>query len=78
MNAVYFRNWDQALFFLEHDVPVAYTAPDSNTVRTLLDEVVRKSKSYQESPGKGFDEFLAALDAKEKTPAAAGISKTAH
>lgn len=67
MNAVYFKNWDQASFFLEHDVPIKYTAPDSNTVHTLLDEVVRKSKSYQESPGKGFEEFVAALDAKAKT-----------
>lgn len=66
MNAVYFKNWDQALFFLEHDVPIKYTAPDSNTVRTLLDEVVRKAKSYQESPGEGFEKFVAALDAKTK------------
>ncbi|MEP6779916.1 MAG: ankyrin repeat domain-containing protein [Gemmatimonadaceae bacterium] len=66
MNAVYFKNWDEASFFLEHDVPVKYTAPDSNTVRTLLDEAVRKAKSYQESPGDGYEAFLAALDAKTK------------
>ena len=65
MNAVYFKKWASAKFFLEHNVSADYVAPDSNSVRTLLDAVVKSASNYHETPGEGYEDFVAALNAKE-------------
>ncbi len=36
MTAVYMKNWESAVFLLEHGVPAAYTAPDGTSAATLL------------------------------------------
>jgi hypothetical protein len=50
MNAVYLREWEWALYFLEQGVPAGYKSEDGSTALSILEERVR------EEPGSGQGE----------------------
>ncbi len=50
MNAISFRSWDTALFFLEHGVRVDPVAPDGQSAATLLAEYERESGGADADP----------------------------
>lgn len=61
MNAVYMKAWAEALFFLQHGVPVDYTAPDGNSVTTILNEVDPPGSTYHGAEDAAHAAFRAAL-----------------
>lgn len=61
MHAAQQRSWDLALFFLQHGVPVDYTAPDGRSLRTILAEVDPPGSSYSGDDQTHHVAFIAAL-----------------
>jgi len=70
MNAAYMQDWDLALYFLDHDVPPDYKAPDGNTLASILADRAARYVDYRETTPPGYVALQAALQAK--APAQAG------
>ncbi len=61
MQATAQRSWDLALFFLQHGVPPDHTAPDGQSLRTILAEVDPPGSSYAGDDETNHAAFLKAL-----------------
>jgi len=64
MNAAYMQDWEVALYLLNHGIPTDYSAPDGNTLTSILSERAASYASYQQTPPPGFATLQAALQAK--------------
>ncbi|MEO7996198.1 MAG: hypothetical protein ABI852_02070 [Gemmatimonadaceae bacterium] len=61
LNAVYFKQYPEALFYLEHGVDPDYVAPDGNTVQKELEKGAKEYAMQQRPMEPGYDELVAAL-----------------
>lgn len=64
MNAAYMRQWDQALFLLEHGVPVDHVGRDGTTLAQIMAEHAAGS----EAADPGFAAFREALSNRSAVP----------
>ncbi len=74
MNAVYMREWELALLYLEKGASPAFRAGDGKGVRDILRELHEGSTASDSSSqgpdalGPGYDRFMAALENRETGP----------
>jgi hypothetical protein len=61
MNAVYMKQWAEALFFLQQGLSPDYTAPDGSSVRTILAEVDPPGSTCYGDEDTAHSAFLDAL-----------------
>ncbi|MEO7361192.1 MAG: hypothetical protein ABI120_12745 [Gemmatimonadaceae bacterium] len=64
LNATYFKQYPEALFYLEHGVDPDYVAPDSNIVAKELERAVKEYAAQSRPMEPGYDELVAALKAR--------------
>jgi hypothetical protein len=60
MNAVYMRQWDQALFLIENGGDISYQATDGNTLALVLEDRVKEYK-LESNAEAGYAQFVEAL-----------------
>ena len=63
LNTVYFKQYPEALFYMQHGVEPAYVAPDGNTVAQELERAVQEYAAQHRPMEPGYEEFVAALNA---------------
>jgi len=61
MLAAQLRSWDMALFLLQHGVPADYTAPDGQSLKSILAEVDPPGSTYYGADETNHAAFVAAL-----------------
>lgn len=63
LNAVYFKFYPEALFYLDQGIDPDYVAPDGNTVQLELARAVKEYAAQSRPMEPGYDELVAALKA---------------
>ena len=61
MNAVYLKQWAEALFFIQEGLSPDYTAPDGKSARTILAEVDPRGSTYRGDAEVAHTAFLVEL-----------------
>ena len=67
MNAVYMREWDQALYLIQMKVSLDYRAPDGNTIDSVMEDCVKRN-GLDNHPEPGYIQVKAALNRQENQP----------